>query len=49
MKLMLGALCLVFGLAFAYSIGDVNGHWCAQNFVAGITGGLIASVGLRVA
>ena len=46
MKMLLGASVFTLGLFIAFSIGDLNAHWTLQNICAGVTGGLIASVGL---
>jgi len=46
MKMLLGAIVFTLGLFIAFSIGDLNAHWTLQNICAGVTGGLIASVGL---
>ena len=49
MKLLLGAIIFAAGLFLALHAGDPNGHWCARNLVAGVTGGLIGWLGLNVA
>jgi hypothetical protein len=46
MKLLLTAIIIAAGLALAFTVGDIHSELTEQNVLAGILGGLVASVGL---
>ena len=46
MKLFITAVVIAAGLALSFTLGDLNAELTARNVLAGISGGLVTSLGL---